>query len=649
MIDPGVGAPAAGSPLPLGEATTRLTAPGQLFEIQEVAIRGVATRVWKMAPSSLRVVLDLSRAHGDADFLVYEGERTTFAQHYRAVASLAHGLRDRFGVGHGDRVAIAMRNLSEWVIAFWATVSIGAVAVPLNAWWTAEELEFALADSASVVAFTDHERAERIRRIEGPLPDLRAVIVADETRSADKGRAGGQEAPTRGVGGEVSRPKEAGNERSDQAHPVPGRAEHAFTEVLGSNGPGIGSALGELPDIELPDVDVGPEDDATIFYTSGTTGHPKGAVGTHRNATTNLMNLFFLNSLSELRFGPGPAGPGGRQGRFLLSVPLFHVTGCHAIMITYAASGGCLVMMHHFDPERALELIEQEQVTNFGGVPSMVMQIIDSPQFTRRDITSVRSVSYGGAPAPPDLARRIREHFPTSQASNGYGLTETSATTTMNSGPDYLAKPDSVGPPVPVSDVAVVPEGFDGDEPEPEHMGSTDLPGELWIKGPQVVRGYWRRPEDTARTFTHGWLHTGDIARIDGDGFVYIVDRAKDVINRGGENVYSAEVEGVLSDHPAVADCAVIGVPHPLLGEEVGAFVVLRPGAKVSTEELAAYVRLRLAAFNVPSRFWFGAIELPRNPAGKILKRELRRRVLEPDTSAAPRRGASMSDPAQGD
>ncbi len=315
----------------------------------------------------------------------------------------------------------------------------------------------------------------------------------------------------------------------------------------------------------------------------------------------------------------------------MLSVPLFHVTGCHAIMITFAANGGRLVMMHHFDPRAALQLIEQETVTNFGGVPSMVVQVIDSPEFAKHDVSSVRSVSFGGAPAPPDLVHRIRERFPTSQASNGYGLTETSATTTMNSGPDYVAKPDSVGPAVPVSDIAVVPDGFAGEEPGLGQLGTAAGPGELWVKGPQVVRGYWGRPEDTARTFTMGWLHTGDIARIDEAGFVSIVDRAKDVIIRGGENVYSAWVEAVLNDQPAVAEAAVIGVPHPVLGEEVGAVIVLRPGAKVAADELAAQVRLRLAPFNVPSRFWFRAASLPRNLTGKVLKRQLRQEVLPSD------------------
>jgi long-chain acyl-CoA synthetase len=577
----------------LAEATAALTAPGQLFEMEEIEIRGVPTRVWKSAPPSLRTVLDLSQVHGDADFLVYEDERTTFAEHYRIAATLARRLRDAHGIEKGDRVAIAMRNLPEWIMSFWAVAAAGAIVVPLNAWWTGEELQYGLSDSGSVLAFVDSERADRIRPRMGDLPFLRALVVADEHRGQVSGTA-------------VDRDREI-----------------AFPDFLGD----------VAADATPPDVDIQPEDGATIFYTSGTTGRPKGAVGTHRNTCTNLMNLFFINTRGQLRFGASLADTGGKiQNSYLLTVPLFHATGCHAVMITNAAAGGKIVMMHHFDPERALELIERERITTFGGVPTMVMQILDSPDFGRRDMSSVRSVSYGGAPAPPDLVRRIHEHFPVGQPGNGYGLTETSAVTSMNTGDDYLRKPESVGPAVPVTDVAVVPEDFDGDQPDPSLPAGPEVTGELWVKGPQVVEGYWHRPEETAKVFTRGWLHTGDVARVDEEGFIYIVDRAKDVIIRGGENVYSVEIEDALYEHPAVSDCAVIGVPHPTLGEEVGAVVVLRPGHTVESSALADHVRDRLAGFNVPTHFWFRDEPLPRNPAGKVMKRAMRAELFAAGT-----------------
>ncbi len=347
---------------------------------------------------------------------------------------------------------------------------------------------------------------------------------------------------------------------------------------------------------------------------------------------TNLMSLFFINSRGSMRFGAAALESTGEktQPAFLLSVPLFHATGCHSVMVSNIAAGGKIVMMHHFDPERALELIQRERIGTFGGVPAMVMQVLDSPNFSTFDTSSIRGVSYGGAPAPPDLVRRIREAWPIGQPSNGYGLTETSSVTSMNTGGDYIARPESVGPPVPVCDVAVLPEDFGGDEPDDTVPRGPDVRGELWIKGPNVVRGYWNRPEETATTFSKGWLHTGDVARLDEDNFIYIVDRAKDMIIRGGENVYSVQVEAALFEHPAVADCAVIGVPDPTLGEEVGAVVVLRPGAKVTADELGLHVKARLAGFMVPTHIWFRSEPLPRNPQGKVLKRDLRNELVPP-------------------
>jgi long-chain acyl-CoA synthetase len=581
----------------VAEADATLTAPGQLFEMEEVDIRGIATRTWKNAPASLRTVLDLSLAHGDATFLVYEDERTSFADHYRMACTLAHRLANEFSVAQGDRVAIAMRNLPEWVIAFWAITLTGAIVVPLNAWWSGEELRYGLEDSGSKVAFVDTQRGEIIRPFLGGLSEFTTLIVADEHRTL--GDAAVRRAP-------------------DGSAPVD---EWPFA-----------LALGEVDgNASPPDVSIDPEDDATIFYTSGTTGRPKGAVGTHRNICTNLMSLFFINTRGQLRFGRSPIVDSEKvQTAILLSVPLFHATGCHSVMVGNLGAGGKIVMMHHFDPDRALELIARERITTFGGVPAMVMQVLDSPRFADFDTSSIRSVSYGGAPAPPDLVRRIRAAWPIGQPSNGYGLTETSSVTSMNTGADYSAKPDSVGPPVAVSDVAVVPEDFTGDEPDETIPRGPDARGELWIKGPQVVRGYWNRPVETAEVFTKGWLHTGDVARLDSENFIYIVDRAKDMIIRGGENVYSVQVEAALFEHPAVADCAVIGIPEPTLGEEVGAVVVLRPGAKVTAEEFSTHVRNRLAGFMVPTHIWFRDEPLPRNPAGKVLKRELRDALVGP-------------------
>jgi long-chain acyl-CoA synthetase len=368
-----------------------------------------------------------------------------------------------------------------------------------------------------------------------------------------------------------------------------------------------------------------------MFYTSGTTGRPKGAVGTHRNACTNLMNLFFTGARNNLRY-PAPTVDGApapaTRGSSLLSVPLFHATGCLATMTVNTASGGKIVMMHRFDAGKALKVIQDEKIQTIGGVPTIAMQILDHPDFDKYDLSSIRTVAYGGAPAPPELVRRIKEKFPVASPSNGYGMTETSAGVCVNNGPDYVARPGSCGTIIPVCDAAIVPEDFEGDEPTEEMMTSVDVTGELWIRGPSVVRGYWNKPEATASTFTNGWVHTGDLAKMDEVGYIFIVDRAKDMIIRGGENVYSVIVEAALFKHPAIADCAVIGVPHPTLGEEVAAVIVLRPGMTTTEEELSAFVGQHLGRFEVPSRYFFRAEELPRNPQGKVLKRELRDTVL---------------------
>jgi long-chain acyl-CoA synthetase len=565
------------------DATARLIEPGQMFEMADVDIAGIATRTWKNCPPSLRAIAEQSRAFGEATFLVYEDERISFAEHFAEMTAFAHVLAGRYGVRPGDRLTIAMRNYTEWVVAFWAAAAVGAVVVPLNAWWTGQELAYGLEDSGTKVAVVD---GDRLGRLLPHLDELRAtglqhvvVVRPDDARE-----------PVRVPDGVD-------------------RCSDLMKEARGVND-------------ELPPAEILPEDNATIFYTSGTTGRPKGALGTQRNICTNLVSLGFLNARGQLMASDEQVEEmsTGRPNAMLLSVPLFHATGCHSILISNTASGGKLVMMRRWNPERALELIERERITVFGGVPTMAWQVLNSPDFEKRDISSVRAVSYGGAPAPPELVRRIKQQFPKGNASNGYGLTETSSVTSMNSGADYLRKPESCGPPVPICDVRVV--AADGtDAPLGE-------PGELWIKGPNVVKGYWNKPEATAASFSNGWLHTGDVARLDDEGFIFIVDRAKDMVIRGGENVYSAEVEAAIFEHPAVADVAVIGVPHEVLGEEVGAVVVLRPGEELSADALREHVAERIASFKVPAHIWFSAKPLPRNPAGKVLKRDLRTNVL---------------------
>lgn len=565
-----------------------LTTPGGPFETVDIEIDGVALQAWRHAAPSLRAMLENSRAFGEQTFLVYADERMSYREHAERVTALARLLTDTYGVRKGDRVALAMRNFPEWSVAFFAAACVGAVVVPLNAWWAAGELEFGLRDSGSSVVIVDAERFDRLRDV---LPALGVpVLVARPDGPLPAGVRDLADVPPDGASVESASASESASE-----------SESAAT---------------------LPDVDIQPEDDATIFYTSGTTGLPKGALGSQRNICTNPVSLLFAAARSVVRAGGSladlPTGPGVR----LLTVPFFHATGCHSVLLSAVHGGHTLVLMHKWDPAVALELIERERVTQFTSVPSMAAQLFSHPDLAHRDVSSLTAVGTGGAPAPPVLVGRSSHVIPGLGMSNGYGLTETSSLTSANIGEDYVARPDSVGQPVAICEVAVV-DAFG----EPQPAGDV---GELWIKGANVVKGYWNRPDATAAAITDGWLHTGDLARLDDDGFIYVVDRAKDMLIRGGENVYCAEVEAAVYEHPAVAECAVLGVPHEVLGEEVGAAVRLQPGTTLTLEELRTFLDGRIAAFKIPAHVWFLDVELPRNAAGKVLKAQLRGELVSP-------------------
>ncbi len=556
-------------PIPVAMLDQKLTAPGSPFEIIETDVRGVATRVWKNAPPSLRAIVEASRQFAARDYLIYEDERLTYADHYGQVTALAHALISQFGIRKGDRVALAMRNYPEWPVVFWATVAVGAIIVPLNAWWTAAELGYALRDSGARLLFADGERARVLGTSTRDISHLEAVIVA---RAEDDLPAGG----------------------------IP------LASLLAAD-----SAAAELPA-----VDIHPDDDATLFYTSGTTGNPKGAVSTHRNICTNQVSGVYLRARTEYRYGREPVPPTEQMGQ-LISAPLFHVTGSLSMLCGSTIAGSKIVFMYKWDADRAIQLIARERLNSFGGVPSMPLQVIESPLFGQHDTSSIRAVLYGGAPPSPELAKLVKAAFPNSSASNGYGLTETSALTTANIGDDYLAKPKSAGLPAPVSQVKIV--DADG------HPVAAGKIGEIWISGPQVIRGYWNKPEANAASFSDGWLHTGDLGYLDDEGFLFVVDRAKDMLIRGGENIYCIEVEDALYQHPDVLDVAVVGIPDRVLGEQVGAMVQARVGSAVDEAALQAHVRARLAAFKVPVRIAFSATPLPRNANGKIMKTEVKR------------------------
>ncbi|CAN5404325.1 class I adenylate-forming enzyme family protein [soil metagenome] len=565
------------------QAYAMITAPGTAGEMEEIDIRGVMTRVWKHCPPTLRDTLLVGRTHGDKIYLVHEDERVSFEAFYRAVTVFAAEL-EASGVKKGDRIALIMRNLPEWPVAFYAGLSLGAIMTPLNAWWTGQELEYGLIDSGASVAVMDVERFERLTEHLHNCPALKRVYV--------------------------SRGKE------EIAHPYVKRME----KVIGA--PNDWITLEEQP---LSTVALAPEDDATIFYTSGTTGKPKGALGTHRNVNSNIFAAAAAGARSFLRRGEAPPepDPNAPQRGALISVPFFHATGCFAVMNPSLFAGAKLAMIRKWDPDKAMQLIQDEKLTQMGGVPTIAWQIIEHPNRDKYDLSSLEAVAYGGAPSAPELVRKIKEIWPKSSPGNGWGMTETSATATSNSAEDYENRPDSCGPAVPVTDLKIMT------VEAPYRELPIGAVGELWCKGPQVVKGYWNKPEATAQTFIDGWVKTGDLARLDEEGFCYIVDRAKDMLIRGGENIYCIEVENLLYEHPAVMDAALVGIEHKTLGEEPAAVVTLKPGAAATEAELRAFVADRLAAFKVPVKIVFWHETLPRNANGKILKNELKKVFVE--------------------
>ncbi|MGA3139402.1 MAG: class I adenylate-forming enzyme family protein [Xanthobacteraceae bacterium] len=581
---PGAGRAEAAKTFPavtLARANAILTAPGAPFEMEERSIRGVPTRVWKNAPSTLRDLFLLSRKFGERTFVVYGDERVSYEEFARAALAIAEALQAA-GLKKGDRVAIAMRNLPEWPAAFFGCQLAGGVATLLNAWWTGAELEYGLNDSGARFAFVDPERFERIAEHLHQCAALERIFVVRESEDVTKANV------------------------------------TKLESILGDI-----TSWRLLPDRPPPAVPLDPEDDATILYTSGTTGKPKGAVGSHRNTCTSVPIRPYLQARSFLRRGePIPVpDPNAPPKSSLLVVPLFHVTGCQATMVPMLAIGGKLVLMRKWDPEMAMQLIERERITGAGGVPTIAWQLIEHPALGKYDLSSLENFSYGGAPAAAELVRRVKEKFPRAVPGTGWGMTEVSGAFTGNQAEDYLLRPDSCGPAIPVGDMKIA--DTDGHALPPGSVG------ELWVKGPNVVRGYWRNPKATAETFVNGWLRTGDIARLDDEGFCYILDRAKDMLIRGGENIYCIEVESALYEHPAVIDAAVVAVPHRTLGEEPGAVVTLKEGMGASEEQLRAFVAERLAAFKVPVKIVFSAEMLPRNATGKVRKNELKLLFVE--------------------
>lgn len=549
------------------DAWAALIAPGADFEVTTTNVRGVDIRTYANAAPNLRDAWAATIAYADREYLVYEDERLTYAEAHARVNALGQWLINR-GVQPGDRVAIAMRNYPEWMLSYWAILSVGATVVGMNAWWTGPEMLYALEDSTPKVIIADEERLATFDTISASFPAMAAIGVRLPAASSD--------------------------------------ATSWFDATADAK--------------PLPSLNIDPDSDACIFYTSGTTGNPKGAQLTHRGCTSNIWSLMFAAALQRIlavQKGLIEADAEPPIPSALVTTPLFHVTANNCVAHGTTLAGGKLTHMYKWDAGVALKLIEQEQISALSGVPVMAREVISHPDFAHTDTSSLMTLGGGGAQLQPDLVGKIDEQVATARPNTGYGMTETCGIITSIGGDFFVDKPASCGPAMPVFETKIV-------DPESGQERPAGEPGELWVRGGHVIRGYLNRPEATAETIVDGWLRTGDMAREDADGFLYIVDRIKDMVLRGGENIYCAEVESAIFDHPAVAECTVFGVADDRLGEEVGAAIHLSQGASASADDIREHLLSQLARFKVPRYIWFTDRALPRNASGKFLKRELR-------------------------
>ncbi|WP_067860356.1 class I adenylate-forming enzyme family protein [Nocardia shimofusensis] len=553
-------------------SVARLTSRGEPFEIATEEVLGVPLRVFRHRHRSLRAVLTESARLGERDYLVDGERRISYAGHLADVAALAVALRDRYGVGKGDRVAILAANCPEWVEVFWACQCLGAVAVGYNAWWTPREIAFALGHTRPALLVADAKRAERLAEIDHDVPVLRVE------------------------------------------HDVP-----ALSAAFAGAG--------------LPETSVAEDDPAVILYTSGTSGRPKGATHSHRNLIAVIDHHRFNDALAAAFAGRVHDGtPAGR--RFLLTSPLFHIASLHNLVLPRLATGDTAVLYRGaFDGERVADLIERERITNWGAMPTMVHRLL-AAEVERHDLSSLASLSLNSAPSPAALHQQLRERIPVARTalSTSYGMTECATAATLATPAELAEFPDTVGRPIIGVELDIRDEAG-----EPAGEG---VEGEVWVRSPYVMLGYWEDPAATATAITADrWLRTGDLGIVE-HGMLRLSGRRSDLILRGGENVYPTEVEHCLDEHPSVAECAVLGLPDDDLGQQVAAVVVVRhdieaegttgecatgecetgEGTTVEAEELRAFAAERLAYYKVPARWRITTVPLPRNATGKVVR-----------------------------
>ena len=541
-----------------------LTAAEQPYELVPGSVFDRPCLRFKNAPPTLRDLFSQSRS--EVEFIIYEDQRLTFDEAYIEASKIAIILVNDYGVKPGDRVAISMRNYPEWILAFMAATSIGGIAVAMNALWQPEEMAYGLTDSGAKVLFADEERLARFAQIASP-PKVQLISVRTS----------------------------AYPNAVDLANLV------AKLENSGQT-------------IAMPEQYAKPEDDATLLYTSGSTGHPKGVASCHVNIISALMS-WELDQTTAIGLMEEPPEAPAHPPATLMAVPLFHATGSHAVYLASYRHQRKLVCMYKWDPAIAAQMIEEEKITTFIAPAAMTGDLVLEAQRSQRDLSSLASVGGGGAPRAPEQVRNIEKSFTKALPGTGWGMTETNAIGTSIGGIDYLERPDSSGRCSGVMELKVIDEA--GNALDANNRG------ELLIRGTGVFRGYWNRPDANADTFLPGgWMRTGDVAYLDDEGYLFIVDRIKDLVIRGGENIGCGEVEAALLEHPLIHEASVYAVPDERLGEEVGTTIYTE--TRIDTDELNSFLLERLARFKVPAHTLQQHEPLPRTASGKILKRELR-------------------------
>lgn len=556
------------------EAIAHITSTEPMFSVGEADIRGLRLKVFDNAPPHLRAILQLSAAeHADKDFIVYEDRRYSYGAFQTEVNQLAHALTAEYGVKAGDKVAICMRNYPEYMTAMMAIVSLGAVVVFLNSWWTSEELTYGFEDSGARLVFADAPRAGAM----APFADkigLSIIMVRGEAASGMR----------------------------------------TYSELIA-----------RAPSDVAPDVEIDTDADFAVMYTSGSTGHPKGVVQTHRGAISALLS-WLMSALVREAMGNGLTVPTDADGEelqpaMLLTTPMFHVSATHACFLVSMASGGRLILMHKWDAKAAVDLIERENVARFFGVPTMSAELMEAAIKSGKSLPTLRALEAGGAKRPAAQVAKLAKAMPHAEPATGFGMTETNALGIGIRGTDYINRPGAAGrlyPPL--QEMKIVD---DDDNPVPN--GEI---GELAIRSSANMRCYLNKPEATAEALRDGWLYTGDLATLDDEGIVTIVDRKKDMIIRGGENISCLEVDAALHTHPAILEAAVFSMPDERLGETVGAGVQLKAGAELTEAALQGFLREQLSAFKVPERIWFRTDPLPRGGTEKTDRRALRKECL---------------------